>query len=151
MEKANQRPNAGTAVPSNTGSSAQRGGLSNLHAIAADLEPDTTSEAPPIPNFDPKGCQCPSCLSGSMPFVYATAPKKMDTVWKPLPEKEPQSPKYTTFSGVTLDQTRSGQLSQFHVLQAGEDTIPPGEEWETMANKVGGVEVSLLPTFAFTH
>lgn len=151
MDKANQHRGAGTAVPSNAGSSAQLGGLNNLSTIAADLQPDNTSILPFRSEYNPRNCQCEYCRTGARPFIGFTGPKKMNTAWNPVPEKALQSPKYTTFSGVTLDRTQSGQLSEFRALDGGGDAIPSNEQWETMANQIGGVEVIFLPTSAVAY
>ncbi|KAJ9627365.1 hypothetical protein H2204_009776 [Knufia peltigerae] len=50
------------------------------------------------------------------------------------------SPRYTTFSGVTLDQALPGQISAFHFLENDGDRLHWSEEWDTVANKVGGLE-----------
>ncbi|OAL33314.1 hypothetical protein AYO20_07476 [Fonsecaea nubica] len=50
------------------------------------------------------------------------------------------SPCYTTFSGVTLDQTGRGQLSEFHGLENDGTVEEWNEEWKAVANEVGGSE-----------
>jgi hypothetical protein len=52
------------------------------------------------------------------------------------------SPRFTSFCGVTLNQARCGQLSEFHVLQNdGDAETSESDEWKAMANEVGGLEV----------
>jgi hypothetical protein len=57
-------------------------------------------------------------------------------------ENDLPSPRFTSFCGVTLDQVRPGQLSEFHKLENdGSTETPDNAEWKAMAEEVGGLEV----------
>ncbi|KAL6247993.1 hypothetical protein RBB50_005341 [Rhinocladiella similis] len=86
------------------------------------------------------------CQGWGMGFNFNRARRRAhdmtDSTSGSAPEVDGDQPSacFTTFAGVTLDQALPGQLSAFHILGDDGDAETESDEWNAMANEVGGPE-----------
>jgi hypothetical protein len=142
MDKTKQQSSQGTAISSNTGPSSQVGGLFTSNPPSTGSNNQHQIGQTPDPN---RPVHCDSCNMQSY-FVGGLRHEHNETDSSSVPAREMDddrpSPRFTSFCGVTLDQGRSGQLSEFHVLENDGDTESlESDEWKAMAKEVGGLEV----------
>lgn len=97
------------------------------------------------------------CQGWGMGFNFNRARRRAhdmtDSTSGSAPEVDGDQPSacFTTFAGVTLDQALPGQLSAFHILGDDGDAETESDEWNAMANEVGGPEVISPPSFQYPH
>jgi hypothetical protein len=143
MDKTKQQSSEGGIVSSNTGPSSQVGGLFAGNPPSPGWNNQRNTKQSPDPNHP---VHCEDCGIESY-FVAGLPHKHKQTGSSSVPapemlEDDNPSPRFTSFSGVTLDRTRCGQLSEFHVLgDDGETWSSESDEWEAIAKEAGGFEV----------
>lgn len=151
MVQTKQPLDADTAISSNTGLSFQIGGLfsSNLPSTGSNHQPKSPSKTPS--STVRPATHCDSC---GLDYYYNSKTIEEDTEMNTLSQPaldtlhdDLASPRFTSFCGVTLDQARRGQLSEFHILENDGDTEILSREWEAMATEVGGLKVISSPSF----